>query len=100
MNTPDIDIERLKESLAVLMDDNGCLRLMTRHNADQFPPAIAEVSKAACFLVSLADEGGELWVKKPCPHGLITEHPRVHAALKVTDCPGGSSVRVWPKEDR
>lgn len=54
---------------------------------------LEDVEAAIRWLLALADEGGELWMKTKCPHGYDS-----HAWIEDGESKGcdGSRVRVWP----
>lgn len=98
MNTPDIDIEALREWVRGMEDAD-----IADGPSDFDGPSMA----AARFLIDLADEGDELWRYDRCEHGAdggcffrldndCGEHGM--CAHHSHYCPGGSRVRVWPKE--
>lgn len=87
----DIDIERLR--LASERVRHGYVSGELNRGA-----GIPMLLDAARFLLDLADEGGELWMEKKCPHGMALNYGHDH--FLDGHCDGGSRVRVWPKGDR
>lgn len=83
----DIDIERLREAV-------GFYEPWVNNDS----PELYQIVNAAEWLLDLADEGGELWMEKKCPHEMALNYGHDH--LLDGHCDGGSRVRVWPKGDR
>lgn len=91
LSMSDIDIERLREAMGWLDDYAWHLR---RVDGITLAP-LEDVGAAVLFLVSLADQGGELILEQRCEHGSDGDcYALTHGLGRY--CDGGSRVRIWP----